>query len=50
MFYYTERDVRYKMMAAGKIIDVAVKRQERVITIILTTSGINIFEHQEDQS
>jgi hypothetical protein len=38
------------MMAKGNIIDVAVKRQERVITIILTTSGINIFEHQEDQS
>jgi hypothetical protein len=38
------------MMAKGNIIDVAVKIQERVITIILTTSGINIFEHQEDQS
>ena len=26
MFYYTERDVRCKMMAEGKIIDVAVKK------------------------
>jgi hypothetical protein len=38
------------MMAEGKIIDVAVKRQVRAITIILTKSRINIFEHQEDQS
>jgi hypothetical protein len=34
------------MMAEGKIIDVAVL----VITIILTTNRINIFEHQEDKS
>jgi hypothetical protein len=26
VFYYTERDVRCKMMVEGKIIDVAVKK------------------------
>ena len=31
MFYYTERDVRCKMMAEGKIIDVAVKKTSHSI-------------------
>ena len=31
MFYYTERDVGYKMMAEGKIIDVAVKKTSHSI-------------------
>jgi hypothetical protein len=31
VFYYTERDVRCKMMAVGKIIDVAVKKTSHSI-------------------
>ena len=31
MYYYTERDVRFKMMAEGKIIDVTVKKTSHSI-------------------
>ena len=50
MFYYTERDVRCKMMVEGKIIDVAVKKTSTGYNNNINHNRINIIEHQEDKS
>ena len=47
MFYYTERDVRWKMMAEGKIIDVAVENTSHSIHLPKQSHQTKSQEFQE---